>query len=162
MSLHLEWIVQCSRCIWLLFRLCLHDSSDLYPFSFLNFRLDGEIGSDFQVGIVLFQSAVRDRINIQHPSMRHDWEWTSEFRETFCLLSLLAWDQSFIEQLFLFCHDQLDTNLLTVGAVLSNEVSVETLIDHDFSVVHSHQLNTRSKGGYKSFYLVFVLLLLCL
>ena len=30
--------------------------------------------------------------------------------------------------------------VLTVGSVLSYEVSMEALLDHDFGVVHSHQL----------------------
>lgn len=41
-----------------------------------------------------------------------------------------------------FCCDQQSRSVLTVGSVLSNEVSVETLVYDDFSVVHPHQLHT--------------------
>lgn len=33
---------------------------------------------------------------------------------------------------------------LTVSAIFANEVSVEPLVDDDFSVVHPHQLHTQS------------------
>lgn len=33
-------------------------------------------------------------------------------------------------------------NILTVGSVLPDEVSVETLVDDDLSVIHPHQLHT--------------------
>lgn len=43
----------------------------------------------------------------------------------------------------------MDTDRLTVGSVLSNEVSVEAWIYDDFSVVHPHQLDTRRQKSEK-------------
>lgn len=47
--------------------------------------------------------------------------------------------------MLVFLRGRARSDLLTVGAVLSDQVSVETLIYVDFSVVHPHQLDTEER-----------------
>lgn len=44
-----------------------------------------------------------------------------------------------------------ELKVLTVGSVLPNQMSVETLVYDDFSVVHPHQLNTNQEKVHSDF-----------